>query len=306
MNDCKLSAFIFMLFPCVRAPAVVDFLLEGQGFKRCGFASCMDYDCHSLPKTMPNHLVVSCILYIIGQTMSSKAFVALVKPILPTISDWKEMDKTEIWNRGNRQIWFQSIVDILLPSLKYCVQSLLVSMNEEDEEGTELEGQGTTAMSSPSPKSERATPSPGGKRKSFLVSVEGEDDATMRVIELLNAVTEIVSIIPRGFFLLCEEIDNWIPPGIMPVRNMAVVHFIVSGLYMLLHLGDGIVDSVLKCNSKETTADENEGTRSAKQNFEESLLAVAERLCHLEEPIFDQAVHRLVTQIESMYEKCII
>jgi hypothetical protein len=89
---------------------------------------------------------------------------------------------------------------------------------------------------------------------------------------------------------------------------------------MLLNLGTGIINSIIeeepvlpknKNESKVSTS--KDAKKSGKANKREPssvpsisnhlhpcLLSSAERLCYLDDPAFDQVIHRLITQMESM------
>jgi hypothetical protein len=344
MNDCKIASFILSLFPTVVAP-VQQFLLEGHGFKRCKHASCMDFECHGLPKTLPDHLASSSTLYIVANALPWQVLSRVYRPILPRISDWSVMDKTQIWNSKTRPVWFQSLIDILLPILKTCVQSLILSIADtvpKPPSSSLLHGIGNdpAAAAHENPKKSHATTNPTGagsgssaitttttnpsaKRKSSVGEVLGvdaqkeEELVTLWVIELLNTVTEVLSIVPRGLFLVCEEMDDLIPRVFIPVRNNVPVHFLVTALYMLLNLGSGIINSIIDEEKPTEDAAKVSSAKGAKKSYgknkkestpvpscasylEPCLFSTAERLCHLDDPIFDQAIHRLITQIESM------
>lgn len=311
MNNCKIAKFILSLFPTVVAPAN-DFLLEGKAFQRCKHASCMEPDCHGLPKSIANHLVTSCTLYVIAHATSRENMVAVYRSIFPKIKDWSVMDKTQIWNSNSRPVWFQSLVDIILPILKTCVQSLCLSIAEQMGEQGKLNDDAVTQEEKISGvKNDGKT-----KTKTLpknVVGAQSEDRNTQWVIELLNTLTETLSVIPRGFFMVCEEMDDLIPRKYLPTRLSCPVHFLVTGLYMLLQLGSGVAASILP--KKETISPPNEVPKkssksaekalptkstSAPSVFESYFFPLAERLCHLDDPVFDQAVHRLVSQIESM------
>jgi hypothetical protein len=166
----------------------------------------------------------------------------------------------------------------------------------------------------------------GSVSAALKVDLQTEEELlTQWVIELLNTVTEILSIIPRGFFLVCEEMDDLIPRTFIPVRSSVPVHMIVTALYMLLNLGKGIINCILEeerpVSATTTTKHEFQTPKTNKGNHSKSveadkgqptsvhtvsdrldlcLLSVAERLCYLDDPVFDQIIHRLITQIESM------
>jgi len=328
MNECKIATFILSLFPTVVAP-VAHFLLEGHGFKRCKHAACMDSNCHGLAKSLPDHLVASCTLYIIAHALPWQVLANTFRPILPRILDWSVMDKTQIWNSKNRPVWFQSLIDILLPILKTCVQSLVLNIAETIPKPnaeiplphTSNPASNVTANSIKGNVKQRRKSSVG---QALGVTAEKEEElVTSWVIELLNTVTEILSIIPRGIFLVCEEMDDLIPRMYLPVRNNVPVHFLVTSLYMLLNLGSGIINSIVEeekpvvddaskkakaFGAKGTSAKKPQG-KSKKEStpvpstvsyLEPCLFSTAERLCHLDDPVFDQVIHRLITQIESM------
>lgn len=313
MSKCKIAKFILALFPTVVTPAN-DFLLEGKAFQRCKHASCMEPDCHGLPKSIPNHVAASCTLYIIAHATSKSNMVTVYQSIFPKIKDWSVMDKTQIWNSNCRPVWFQCLVDLILPILKTCVQSLCLSMAEHMAENTTRNDAITEDVTSDVGSNRKKASLP----KTSSVSRTMEDDrSTQWVIELLNTLTDILSVIPRGFFLVCEEMDDLIPRKFLPVRNNVPVHLLVTGLYMLLQIGSGIASSILppgevtqQTNGKSKKSSKpsdkpSEKTQQVKDSGTSSVLehhffSLAERLCHLDDPVFDQAVHRLVSQIESM------
>jgi hypothetical protein len=172
------------------------------------------------------------------------------------------------------------MIDILLPILKSCVQSLCLSIMNAEKTGSQ------------------------------------QRDPTQLVVEILNILAELLSVIPRGFFLLCEEIDDRVPRSIIPVRNNVSIHFLVTALYSLLNLSPGIINSTEDIIRLSSTAEAYSnveqnptasGTTAQSIDFptpvsrlEPLLLSVSERLCHLNHSAFDQVVHRLVSQIESM------
>ncbi|CAL8098796.1 unnamed protein product [Orchesella dallaii] len=315
MNNCKLATFILTLFPTVIAPAN-DFLLEGKAFQRCKHASCMEPDCHGLPKSVANHFVASCALYIIAHATSRDNMVTVYRSIFPRIKDWSAMDKTQIWNSSSRPVWFQCLVDVILPILKTCVQSLCLSISEQLTDHAKSNNTNTSHEVKTA-----GVLSDGNKRRPGKSPIDAvkDDRSTQWVIELLNTLTETLSVIPRGFFLVCEEMDDLIPRKFLPVRNNVPVHFLVTGLYMLLQIGSGIANSILpkeetkipnvapkissKTSSKAGTKVEPAKNPSPTSILEPHLFSLAERLCHLDDPVFDQAIHRLISQIESMMKQ---
>lgn len=264
MNSSRLGVLILQLFSSVLAPPT-DFLLEGKGFKKCLNAGCIDLiNCHSLPKSVANHLVSSCIVYVLAHTIPREQLAKVYRSLLSKVVDWSVMDRTQVWTTTKRPVWFQSMIDLLLPILKTCVQGLCVSLINK--------------------------------------KCTGEEDPTPFVVELLNYLTEILSIIPRGFFIICDEIDDMVHSSIYPVRNNVHIHFLVTALYQLLNLGSGIISSVN--GFVKPVVEPEEATSSAEdvKDVHSLLLSVSERLCHLDNGIFDQAIHRLISQIESMYK----
>lgn len=250
LNNVKIGRFITGLFAGVVAPAG-EFLLEGKAFQRCKLASCMEPECHGLEKSLANYKVVSCVLYVVAYGLGRRELVGVYREVLRGIKDWSVMDKEQIWNLERRPVWFQGLVDIVLPILKSCVQSLSLSIKEG---GDDLP--------------------------------QGEEKVTGWVVELLNTVTETLSVIPRGFFMVCEELDDLVGRRWLPTRGSVSVHLIVAGLYMLLGVGEGVARSI--------------GVEGVGQGVWEG---IRERLCGLEDKVFDQAVHRLISQIESMMKQ---
>lgn len=308
MNNCKIAKFILSLFPAVLVPAN-DFLLEGKAFQRCKNASCMESDCHGLPKSIANHFVVPCTLYIVAHTTSKSTMAEVYRSILHQIKDWSVMDKTHIWNNSSRPVWFQCLVDVILPTLKICVQSLCLSISESISEQPDGLFKDDKVQGGKADSIQKAQANPANMSKNDLI--------TQWIIELLNTLTETLSVIPRGFFFVCEDMDDLIPRKYLPVRNNVPVHFLVTGLYMLLQIGSGIAASILPSNesepkengqSKKPDKPSNKGpekTNTSKNPSGASLLepylfSLAERLCHLDDPVFDQAIHRLISQVESM------
>jgi len=262
MSEFRLGNLILQQFSGVTAPPT-DFLLEGKGFKRCLHAGCIYKNCHSFPKSIANHHVSSSILYIFAQTIPRSQLAKIYHTVLQYVDDWSVMDRTQVWTTTRRPVWFQSLIDLLLPILKTCVQGLCMNI---------------------------------------MAGRKGEqEDSTHFVVELLNCVTEILSIIPRGFFLICEEIDDLIPGSVYPVRNNVPVHFLVTTLYHLLNLSSGIISSVeVILNSVPKSNESSLPLEKDVKDLHPILLSTSERLCHLDDSVFDQTIHRLISQIESM------
>ncbi|CAG7815085.1 unnamed protein product [Allacma fusca] len=260
MQEGKIASIILSLFPTVVAP-VNDFMLEGKSFQMCRNASCLSPDCHSLAKSLPNHYAAACTLYMVAHAMPRFLLVKVYRPVLTRIVDWSVMDKTQMWSSKSRPVWFQSLIDLLLPILKTCVQSLCLSI---------------ISMENSVPQT--------------------EDTFTQLVIDLLNGLTEMLSVIPRGFFLLFTTLYMllnlgskiaYIPPPPPPVEGPCERHEAAGSSISVVQAGKANRDK------KKTIPD----------ILESLLLSVAERLCHLDDRVFDQSVHRLVTQIESMMKQ---
>lgn len=276
MDSCRLATLILQFFPNVLAPAT-EFLLEGKGFKRCGYASCMSPNCHSLPKSLANHHISSSILFILANTIPREYFVQSFEPILKEIHDWSVLDKARVWTSANRPVWFQSIIDMLLPSLKVVVQDLCVKIIN--------------------------------KLKMEADCFSNEDFSTQLVSELLVTLSESLSLIPRGFFLVTEEMDHLIPKEVYPVRNNVGIHFLITALYSLLNLRVEIIASAMNIIdlslSPNPSEQDSKQKQLAKQDYSEKLLdrlllSASERLCHLDDSLFDQPIHRLISQMDSM------
>src|SRR5665811_1015646 len=117
----------------------------------------------------------------------------------------------------SRPVWFQSLIDIMLPVLKTCVQSVVLSI-ADTVPAPAKQTVGFVSNDNPTSKETLSKKTAGNKPvvipvvqkpkpSGSTLDVKTEKDEeiiTQWVIELLNTVTEILSIIPRGFFIVCE------------------------------------------------------------------------------------------------------